>query len=144
MRIIQKKMCLCKCLQTAEASPILREHSEGHPAQTRLLCRGLLRHGVPLLPTREYSHQHTSPATQRGRATCQNRWSICFHALSALSRQYICAHTPHSHQFWVFWRDSLVQRPTWSVFHLLSHSLAGNKLWIIAAVPCVGYRVYPE
>lgn len=50
-------------LSTEETGPVLREHSEGHPAQTRLLRRGLLWHRVPHLPTREYSHEQTSLST---------------------------------------------------------------------------------
>lgn len=41
-------------LLTAETSPVLWEHSEGHPAQTGLLRRGLLRLWLPLFPAREY------------------------------------------------------------------------------------------
>lgn len=52
------KVWICFLL-TAETSPVLWEHSEGHPAQTRLLCRRLLWIGVPLLLAREYWHDCT-------------------------------------------------------------------------------------
>lgn len=41
-------------LKTAETGPVLREHRQSHPAQTGLLCRGLLRPGLPFLPAGEY------------------------------------------------------------------------------------------
>lgn len=48
-------MCCCfPLLKTAETGPVLREHRQSHPAQTGLLCCGLLRPGLPFLSAGEY------------------------------------------------------------------------------------------
>lgn len=101
-------------LSAAETSPILWEHSEGHPAQTGLLRRRLLRHGIPLLPTREYSHQCTAEWVSRMPEQMINMFtSVCLF----LSRQYI-SHPSLPCGCELFWQGLFVQHPTWSVFLL--------------------------
>lgn len=57
-----------------------------------------------------------------GKLHAKNRWSICLLVLALLSASAVNVfHTPRSHGLWLFWRDSLVQHPTGSMFLLLTH-----------------------
>lgn len=152
-----KKRKKCKCFPchwslplyplTAEASPVLWEHSEGHPAQTRLLCCRLLRHGIPLLPAREYlpatqlSTLCTCLIAQRWRTTCQNRWSIGYQCLlSSQLCQYMCvSHVLHPQVLVV------VVGLTCSTSRLIWFSFTySQKTNSFATFPRVGSRVNAE